>query len=131
MIDRLNALIDALAAHLKGHPAYLLIGNEIDVYFGSHPNEVSDYATLFEAAKAHAQIRWGGTATSTTVTFGGLERAVKELLPITRQSDYISLTYYPLNPNFSVRDPSQIPSDFAAIQRAAKGKRILFQEVGY
>ena len=67
MIDRLNALIDALAAHLKGHPAYLLIGNEIDVYFGSHPNEVSDYATLFEAAKAHAQIPWGGTPTGTTV----------------------------------------------------------------
>jgi hypothetical protein len=131
MIDRLNALIDALSSHLKTRPAYLLIGNEINEYFDAHSNEVSGYAALFAAAKAHAQAKWDGVPTSTTITFGGLDKVSGQLLPITRQTDFFSLTYYPLKPDFTVRDPSQIPPDFERISRTAHGKKILFQEVGY
>src|SRR5438445_1601144 len=52
------------------------------------------------------------------------------LSQVARETDYLGLTYYPLSPDFRVRGPENVPSDFAQIFAAAGGNKILMQEIG-
>ena len=44
---------------------------------------------------------------------------------------FFALTYYPMSPDFVVRDPSTVDADFPRILAAAGSKQIFLQEVGY
>ncbi|MGB8472917.1 MAG: hypothetical protein WCE61_02390 [Candidatus Acidiferrum sp.] len=129
--ERLLALLAALLPRFRGHGKFMLIGNEIDAYFKGHPNEVSDYRELYLAAAKQIKQLQPGTPVSTTITFGGISLADTLLKPILDSTDFFSLTYYPLTPDFIVRDPGTVRGDFARMRAAAQGKKILLQEVGY
>jgi hypothetical protein len=45
--------------------------------------------------------------------------------------DFFSVTYYPLNPDFTMRPPTDVSRDFARMRTAAAGQPILVQEFGY
>ena len=45
--------------------------------------------------------------------------------------DYLSVTYYPLQSDFTVRDPSEVGGDFDLLVALYPGKPIAFQECGY
>ena len=62
--------------------------------------------------------------------FDGLEDA-GQLRPILDQTAFFALTYYPMSPDFVVRDPSTVDADFPRIFAGAGSKRIFLQEVGY
>lgn len=128
---RLLAALDALAPHFRGRVRWLMIGNEIDPYFGGHSREVSAYARLFGDGAQHAKQLVPGLMVSATATVGGLNQINGLLRPIYSQSDFVGLTYYPLNADFTVRGPDTVASDFARMVEAAAGKPILLQEVGY
>jgi hypothetical protein len=131
MIERLDRLIDEITPHLKGRLAYLLIGNEVDAYFRARPAEITPYLTLFSAAKLHARTRLNQVATSLTITIDGLPETSGALRPLIDAGDFFSITYYPLDANFKVKDPSVVNSDVEKILRAAGNKQVLFQEFGY
>jgi hypothetical protein len=131
VIDRLNRLIDETVPHLKGRLAYLLIGNEVDGYFRARPSEIKPYGILFANAKVHAKSRLQQVATSVTITIDGLQEALGVLRPLLDQGDFFSITYYPLTPNFLVRDPSVVEREVDQILRTAGRKQVLFQEFGY
>ena len=131
IIDRLDRLIDEIIPHLKGRLAYLLIGNEVDAYFRARPAEITPYLTLFSAAKLHARNGLDQVATSLTITIDGLPETSGTLRPLIDAGDFFSITYYPLNQDFRVKDPSVVESDMEKILRAAGHKHVLFQEFGY
>jgi hypothetical protein len=129
--ERLLSLLAALMPRFQGRAKYMLIGNEIDGYFKGHPGEVADYRDLYLAAATRLKQLQPDTAVSTTITFDGMSVADGLLKPLMDVTDFFSLTYYPLTPDFAVRDPDSVQGDFARIKVAAHNKKILLQEVGY
>ncbi len=129
--DRLLTLIDALARKLEGRLSHVMIGNEIDAYFSPRPREVEAYAELYGVAARRLKELVPGLPVSATVTFGGLSEANGRLGPILDQTDFLALTYYPLEADFTFRDPATVGADFARILQAAGEKKVLLQEVGY
>jgi hypothetical protein len=131
MQRQLMQLIEALAPHFKGRLSWIMIGNEIDPYFEKHGDEVRAYASLLGAASAKFHSLVPGIQVSHTITFPGLYMENGILKPLFDQSDFLSLTYYPASPDFKFRDPDTAFADFPLMIAAAKGKKILIQEVGY
>lgn len=127
---RLDRLLDALLPRLKGRVKYFLVGNEIDAYFDQHPGEVQAFAKLVARAGAHIRSRVPDAKISVSTTFAGIDDTPR-LRPILAQTAFFALTYYPMSPDFVVRDPSTVNTDFSRIFAAAGGKRIFLQEVGY
>ena len=128
--ERLLALIDALGPRLRTRGLSFLLGNEINPYFASHPGEVTDYAALFRAATSRLKQHAPRAQVSATLTFDGLAAANSTLKPILDHADFLSLTYYPLTPDFTLRDIGDVDGDFARMLAAAGRKPILLQEVG-
>ena len=127
---RLDRLLDAVLPMLEGRVKYFLVGNEIDAYFKQHPGEVRAFATLVARAAAHIRNTVPDAQISASTMFSGIQEA-SQLRPILDQTDFFALTYYPMSPDFIVRDPSTVDADFPRILRAAGAKRIFLQEVGY
>ncbi len=48
-----------------------------------------------------------------------------------RKSDEVMTTYYPLNGDFTVKDPDVILDDFQTLVDLFPGKEILMTEIGY
>jgi hypothetical protein len=128
---RLLALLDGLMPRLKDNVKLILIGNEVDAYFRGRPREVSEYARLLDAARRKIQEHQPGLPFSVSVTLEGVGELNSLLKPIFDRSDFMALTYYPLNPDFTFREPDVVRGDFSRILAAAGGKKILFQEIGY
>ncbi len=135
MWQALSETIDYLVPLLQG-VSRINIGNEIDAYFNNHPKEVNDYVVLFKRARDKFKAMIPGVQIGTTITFGGLSDSGSRnrLKPLIDSSDYISLTYYPLNADFTMRAPSLSEQDFRSMVYMAEelGKtHIVLQEVGY
>lgn len=128
---RLLAALGALMPHLRGRVRWFMIGNEIDPYFGAHRREIAAYARLFAQGAAAMKRLDPRVLVSATATVGGLDAIGGALRPIYEESEFIALTYYPLNPDFTMRAPETVGFDFDQMIRAAAGKPILLQEVGY
>jgi hypothetical protein len=128
--SRLDRLLDAVLPRLQGRVKYFLVGNEIDPYFKQHPGEVQAFAKLVARASAHIRNTVPGAQFSVSTTMDGIEDG-QLLRPILDQTSFFTLTYYPMSPDFVVRDPSTVNRDFARIFDAAGSKRIFLQEVGY
>jgi hypothetical protein len=127
---RLDRLFDAVLPRLEGRVKYFLVGNEIDAYFKQHPGEVRSFAKLVARAAAHIRTTVPDAQISVSTMFGGIEDII-QLRPILDQTGFFALTYYPMSPEFVVRNPSTVAADFPRIFRAAGSKRIFLQEVGY
>ena len=127
---RLDQLLDAVLPKLEGRVKYFLVGNEIDPYFKQHPGEVEAFAKLVARAAARIRKTVPDAQISVSTTLDGIKDAV-QLRPILDQTTFVALTYYPMSPDFVVRDPSTVDADFEGILSAAGSKRIFLQEVGY
>ncbi len=133
---RLDRLLDAVLPRLEGRVKYFLVGNEIDAYFKQHPDEAPAFAKLVARAAAHIRNRVPDAQISVSTTFDGITTTdgigdAGPLRPILDQTAFFALTYYPMSPDFVVRDPSTVDTDFRRILTAAGSKQIFLQEVGY
>lgn len=109
------------------------IGNEIDVYLGINQTRYEEYAQFFQSTSAHVRSLRTGLKVGTKATFGGLiATATKTFLQnINVHSDAVLVTYYPLNPDFTIKDPNvTVQVDFQAICDLYSGKLIYFMEAG-
>lgn len=128
---RLLRLIETMAPSMRGRVRWFMLGYEIDGYFEKHPGERQDFIELHRAAKAKLQELIPGIQVSTTFTFYGLEQLKGPLASLDAQLDFLAVTYCPLEPDFTAKDPSVVPGDFRTMTMAAAGRKILFQEIGY
>jgi hypothetical protein len=84
------------------------------------------------ATSAHAKTTRPGLIVGSKATFAGLMSYAKvNLQALNQSSDVIMVTYYPLNPDFTVRDPSVVRTDIDAITVLYPGRQISLLEAGY
>jgi hypothetical protein len=130
MAEKLNALLQALGPRLKGLAKWVTIGNEVDAYFGAHEEEIGPYVTLMKRALPTVHEQFEGALFTINFTFDAHERLQSDYAPFLSLVDFLSLTYYPLLPDFTVKDTGQVGSDLETAIEAAGNRRILFQEIG-
>ena len=131
MLNRVDSLFDAVFPVLQGKAVYFLVGNEIEGYFKQHRDEVDAYARLVAHVSSRIKARIPGAQISVSTGFDGVDQMASTLRPIADKTDFFASTYYAMSPDFYVRDPSGVDSDIGHIVRAAGGKKVFLQEVGY
>jgi hypothetical protein len=134
MINRFNNLLDTVHAHLTSiNMRYLLIGNEVDIYFAGHPEEWTDYIDFCRAVRMHAKSLWGDQlmvgAETSLGSLKGMDQTKIDSLHASM--DMMCLTYYPLNDDFTMQAVSGVRNDIEQVLSKQAGEKILFQEVGY
>lgn len=133
VIGRYNAMLDSVLSKLDGVTLQdVAIGNEVDISLGDNDSQWQQYTDFYNAALAHVKASHPGLKVGVKATFYGLTRDnVDRLKKLNENSDVILVTYYPLNPDFTVRDPSAVKGDFDKICALYPGKEIYFLELGY
>jgi hypothetical protein len=131
MIERVLAVIDALAPVLGTRPWSYAIGNEIDLYFQSRPAEVPAYGRLLERVKSHLRVRHPAACMTTSMQASAASQLRALYAPIFALVDHVTFTYYPLGVNFQVRPPSAAAADLQALINVARPRPVFLQEIGY
>ena len=134
LLQRWQGLVRAVTGAFNGKLKWLNLGNEVDIYLSSHPNELSAYYTFLQYGQ-QAAASSPGTSTGVVFAFDTyhLNDAVfRTLAPVLR---HVSFTYYagdPLAPGgIGQRDPTSIPFDIADMISAAAEKPLILTEVGF
>lgn len=132
MISRFNTLLDSVKAHIPNVTlSSLVIGSEHDVYLGSNTALWNNYTVFYNAVMAHAKLLWPGLKVATELTFDGITTQNLLAQTLNTNSDYIGISYYPLNSNFTVKPVSTIPTDFATLVSLYPSKKLYFYQYGY
>ena len=141
MITRFKSLIDTIFNHIPNIEIDALnIGNESDIYFGTDSSLYIDYKVFLDSVIPYAKQKYynlhGKTIkVGTTLTHDGLTSVSKKNLckKLNDSLDIISVTYYPLNPDFTMQNPSVVNTDFNSIVTLYPDslQPIYFVECGY
>ncbi|HYO88027.1 MAG TPA: hypothetical protein VER79_05220 [Candidatus Limnocylindrales bacterium] len=132
IVERFARLLDAIVPPLVAQGGFFVsVGNEVEGWLEARPDEVAGFVEFVAAARAHAHALAPGLGVGATITHGGVARGVDFLGELLAVSDAAAFTYYPLNDDFTVRDPSVAASDLAQMIAAVGDLPVLFQEVGY
>jgi len=133
MLERFIGLLEYIKTQLVDVKlVYLAIGNEIDGVLGSDPVAWEEYRDFFEPAAEYARELWPNLPVSTKVTYDGLAGSMMEnAQDMYRNSDVVMTTYYPLNSDFTVKDPDVILNDFQTLADLFPKKEIQITEIGY
>ncbi len=129
---RFAAVLDTVVPLLVAHNGFFVsVGNEVDGWLESRPAEAPGFVGFVAAARDHAHQIEPRLGVGATLTLGGVERNWAYIGDLLAVSDAAAFTYYPLNADFSVRDPSVAGADLARMVNVAGGLPVLLQEVGY
>ncbi len=131
MISRFDTLLNDLVKIVPDNVKWVSLGNEVDVYLRQHPYEISPFMRFMRQATNTMHRLNSKLQVGVTCTYSGASADPSLFDQINRYSDFVSLTYYPLNPDFTVRPISDIPNDFRNMTKLAGKKRIILQEAGY
>lgn len=112
---------------------YLTIGGEADPYFAARPEEIDNYVNVLERVSAYIDAHYPSIQFATTLTlyYGILEN--DELWQRTKDfSDMLSVTYWPLNEDFTVSSTAieDMPAVIQQLLEAAEGKPVIIKESG-
>jgi hypothetical protein len=116
----------------------LSIGNEIDVYLGDDTAAWQEWRDFYAEAAAYAAdeapAAWSDmTVGSKATLYGslaeGTREEVEQLTALPETSGFLT-TYYPLNDDFTMKDPSVVEADIKELV-AAVDKPIHILEAGY
>jgi hypothetical protein len=130
MSKAILAMFTAMPQEVKSEIAVLTIGNEIDQYFQGHPNEIEKYAKLLQNIIPELRKQIPGALIAVNTTFAGNPFTKSKMDSIINLTDVYSLTYYHLNPDFTVKDPSEGGSVINAMVKSAGNKKLVIQELG-
>lgn len=113
-------------------------GNEIDSYSAATQLSFwSQYWGLFTQASVTAKSLRPGLKTSIVSTMHGATGqslnplAQGGLQQIYNSADIVVVTYYPLNSNFTVKNPDVVDSEIGSLVTLYPSKPIYFNEIGY
>ncbi len=133
MISGFKNLLDYIKTQIPDlELTSLAIGNEIDGVLGQDPQAWEEYHAFFNQAAAYARGLWPDVPVGTKVMFDGLTGPMAESVrKLYQASDVVMVTYYPLNGDFTVRDPCVIREDFDQLCELFPEKEIHITEIGY
>ena len=132
VIQRFNAMLDWVATQIPAvNVAAIILGNEYDVYLGSDAIAWQQYTEFYAATSAHARMLWPATRIEAESTlYGAIGSNASRNLALNACSDALSVSYYPLNGNFTVKPPSIVATEIAQLC-ALYPMTIDFEEAGY
>ena len=133
VINRFKILLDSIFAHIPSlQLSSMEIGSEMDVYLGTNSVKWTQYTNFYSAVSAYAKTLRNNLKIASEATFNGLTGSTSTYMQtLNTYSDYIAVSYYPLNSNFTVKPVSTIPTDFASIIALYPSKPIYFTQYGY
>lgn len=130
MIKRFRDYLMHFVPKLPRKTAWVSLGNEVNVYFARHPNEVAAYKKfLAEGMQVVKAIR-PDLKVGVTLTYTDAKANPKLANDLAEGMDVFPLTYYPLSA-FKVQPVSVVPSDFDSMIKMAGGRPVILQEMGY
>jgi hypothetical protein len=110
----------------------LSIGNEVDIYLADDVQGWTEYEEFYNAAVEHAHHLRPDLRVGVKATLHGLTGDLQDRLQsLNRASDVIMVTYYPLEEDFTVKEPSVVQEDFQSITTRYPSRVIYFHETGY
>lgn len=118
----------------SGKLRWIHVGNEIDASLANDTPKWLQWKTFFNAAKTRIESLWGeDTDVSSIIRFSALNNinTLASYLDFLPDLDSAVLTYYPLNPDFTVRPLSTVSADFDFVVSTITDKPVIFQECGY
>jgi hypothetical protein len=130
IVQHLNALLEALGPRLKGMAKWVTIGNEVDAYFDNRRDEIPLYVNLIKQILPTVKKQFGNPQFTINMTPGAIPRVQSDYAPLLSLTDFLSMTYYPLNPDFSVKSVERVKSDLETIIALAGKRKMYFQEIG-
>ena len=141
LINRFKILLDTLFSRIPNiELSALNIGNEHDINFGVDAAQYSAYKTFLDSVIPYAKqvyFNLHGTdlKVGTTFTHHSLTNPLTSALcqTVNASCDVITTTYYPLNPDFTMKAPSSVSGDFDDLVAiySNPAKPIYFAECGY
>lgn len=131
-INRFKTLLDSVKSHIPNVTlTSLVIGSEHDAYMSSNSTLWLEYTEFYDSVSTYARTLWPGLKIATELTFNGITTQNTLAQILNTNSDYIGVSYYPLNNDFTVKPTSSIPSDFATLVGLYPSKPICFYQYGY
>lgn len=133
MIERFTGMLDWVFHQIPDlDVSSVVIGSEFDVYFGTDITQWEGYQVFYREVAAYIKDYYPDTKVAAEATFGGLTGNTKEYAKaLNEYSDIIGVSYYPLESDFTVKDPSVVYSDFDTLTTIYKGRTIYFYQLGY
>jgi hypothetical protein len=125
LLDSVHARLPRVRLHT------FVIGNEIDATLAANAAAWSAFQTFFDSSRAYARKLWGADLrVSSTITFNGIRQNAAPLTRFVNDLDFLSVTYYPLNADFTVRPNSDVANDVALVLDRFPTKQVQLAEVG-
>ncbi len=131
--EKFNKLMDYVFSQIPDVDLnFLAIGNEIDLGIGKNEEIYKQYETFYRVVKGYIKTKKPNLKVSVVSTLYGLTKNVPEQLKnINQNSDIIIVTYYPLNDDFTVKDPAVMDLEISKLIKIYSSKTIYFSEIGY
>lgn len=111
----------------------IAVGNEIDAYLGHDRARWEAYTRFLNAAVEFLKARKPRVPVGTKIMFTGYGdvRLRSWVRAVNAKTDVWMVTYYPLNADFTVRDPKEVKTDVTWLLDAFQDKPFYFMETGY
>ena len=135
VIESFKNLIDRLFNSVNGivNPEKVIafsVGNEIDHYnWASNNDQVSEYCEFLQAIKP--TVNSYGIPLHFTGTLFGLSQPGNIWTDLSDVVDKVSVTYYPINADFTVKSPEIVFTDLNELATKFTDKKLFLQEIGY
>lgn len=135
VIESFNNLIDRLFNPIDGivNPDNIIalsVGNEIDQYnWAANNDQPSEYKDFLQAIKL--KINSYNIPLHFTGTLYGMTQSANTWIELVDVVDKLSITYYPINSDFTVKSPDVVNADFNSFFSTFNDKQIFIQEIGY
>lgn len=131
LLARYEILLEAMAQAGVTSPKYMSLGNEVDIYFEKHPDEVKSYLKFYHRAVVATQKVFPNTRVGITVTYEGLPKQRGDLVQqMVDASEVAIFTYYPVI-DLKPQPVENVGANLDAILKVAGNKSVLLQEAGY
>lgn len=141
MIKYFKQFLDTLFVHIPNVDLTALnIGNESDAFWGINASEYLAYKVFLDSISPYAKqlyfnLHGKDLKIGTTLTHHGLtDASTKNLCKnLNMGRDIIATTYYPLNNNFTMKNPNVVQADFDSLVSVYNdtNQPIYFVECGY
>ncbi|MBI1333434.1 MAG: hypothetical protein GC165_11215 [Armatimonadetes bacterium] len=124
--DMLQQVIPLLPKQTKA----IALGNEVDVYFHNHPDELPSFMELVKTTRAFLKGAGVKAPIGMITSFDGLQRHPDLVKQIQSGFDVTMMTYYPLDQTFQVLPMEDVGRHFDSMLAVAGSKPLFLTEVG-
>jgi hypothetical protein len=134
VVQRYEKLIDHVLSRLPAvNLMSLSIGSEVDIFLGTNTVKWTEYTDFYNQTLVYVKTKVSAqTTVGVKTTFDGtVTNRTAQVQTLNANSETIFITYYPLNADFTVKNPDVVSADFASLIALYPGRKILFLEIGY